>query len=287
MLKRTLLIMSVVLFISINSVVSQEAEVKTPVEDAFACTMLIENQTTFQPRKKSYEFVIHHRIGTIKSISDLFGVFGPANARLGINYGITDKLMLSLGTEKYNKMQEIAWKYALVQQKVNGTPVFISYYGNMVINASDKTVFGDNYSFASRLSYFHQLIIARKFSDRVSFEIAPYFIHFNNTDALHSNQALGATVGGRIKMWNEISFMAEFNYVSPMESIEYPKDIDGNDVPGDSKPGYSFGIEKNGGTHAFQLFATTYNNIIPQKSYLYNQRDFSNLLIGFNITVRF
>ncbi|NCO56175.1 MAG: hypothetical protein GW876_12355, partial [Bacteroidetes bacterium] len=61
----------------------------------------------------------------------------------------------------------------------------------------------------------------------------------------------------------------------------------GNDVPGAPKSGYAFGLEKNGGTHAFQLFATTYNNIIAQKNYLFNQRDFSSLLIGFNITVRF
>lgn len=279
------------LIISIKPAVSQEEaaakEEKTPVEDAFACTMLIENQTISQPRKKNKEFIIHHRIGQIKHLSDLFGLYGPANVRLGINYGITDKLMLGFGTEKYNKMTELMWKYSILQQKENGTPIFLSYYGNIVVNGRDKEYFGKDYSFTNRLSYFHQLIIARKFSDRISVELAPYFLHFNKIDSLHANQAVGASVGGRVKIWNEISFMGEFSYVSPLETITYPKDIDGNDVPGNPKPGFAFGLEKNTGTHAFQLFATTYSNIIAQKNYLYNLRDFNSLLIGFNITVRF
>lgn len=289
MLKRISLILCLILIISVKYAISQEGEtqVKTPVEDAFACTMLIDNQTTFQPTKKSKEFVIHHRIGTIKNISDLFGIYGPANARLGFNYGVTDNLMIGFGTEKFSKMQELVWKYSILKQKVEGTPVFLTYYGNVVINAGNKAEFGDNYSFTNRISYFHQLIIARKFNDRLSMEIAPYFLHFNKVDSLHANQAFGASLGGRFKIWNEISFMAEFSYVSPLETVDYPKDAEGNDVPGAPKPGYAFGFEKNGGTHAFQLFATTYNNIIPQKNYLYNLRDMSNLFIGFNITVRF
>lgn len=290
MLKKISFIFSLILIISIKSAVSQEdstaAPTKEVVADAFACSMLIESQTVAQPTKKSKEFIIHHRIGTIKNLSDLFGVFGPANARLGFNYGISDKLMLGFGTEKFNKMQELMWKYSILQQKQNGTPIFLTYYGNVVICAREEAYFGDNYSFKDRISTFHQLIIARKFSDRISLEIAPYFLHFNKVDSLHSNQAIGASIGGRCKIWNEISFMAEFNYISPLETITYPQ-IDGKDFPGSPKHGFAFGLEKNGGTHAFQLFATTYNNIIAQQNYLYNLRDFSSLLIGFNITVRF
>ena len=290
MLKNLSLIIFLMLVFSVKSVMSQEDSLKkekTPVEDAFACTMLIENQTVSQPKKKGKEFIIHHRIGTIKKLSDLFGLYGPANIRLGFNFGITDKLMLGIGTEKFNKMTELMWKYSILQQQENGMPIFLSYYGNIVVNGRNKSYFGKDYSFTDRLSYFHQLIIARKFSDKISFEIAPYFLHFNKVDSLYANQAVGASVGGRYKIWNEISFMAEFNYVSPLETFDYPKNLDGEDVPGAPKPGYAFGLEKNTGTHAFQLFATTYNNIIAQKNYLYNLRDYNSLLIGFNITVRF
>lgn len=288
MLKKISFILSLMLIFSVKYAVSQEeipVEENKPVEDAFACTMLIESQTPFQPAKKSKEFIIHHRIGTIKSISDIFGIYGPANIRLGFNYGITDKLMIGFGSEKFNKMQELLWKYSILRQKDKGTPIFLSYYGNIAVCGREEAYFGDDYSFKDRISTFHQLIIARKFSDRISMEVSPYFLHFNKVDSLYSNDAWGVSVGGRIKIWNEISFMGEFGYVSPLETFTYPK-VDGNEVPEAPKPGFAFGLEKNGGTHAFQLFATTYNNIIAQKNYLYNYRDFSTLVIGFNITVR-
>lgn len=281
MIKNLYVVVCLMLIFSINKAFSQEAEApkeeRTPVEDAFACTMLIENQTISQPRKKAKEFIIHHRIGKIESIRDLFGLYAPANIRLGINYGVTDKLMIGFGTERFNKMQELMWKYSLLQQQENGMPFFLSYFGNIVINAQNEFYFGKDYKFVDRISYFHQLIVARKFSDKFSFQIAPYFLHFNKVDSIYSNQAVGTSIGCRYKIWNEISFMGEFNYVKPFETSDYP--------------GFSFGLEKNTGTHAFQLFATNYNSIIAQKNYLYNRKvigdSFKTLLIGFNITVRF
>jgi len=291
MLNKLSFILFLTLVISVKTVVSQEDEnqkkEKKPVEDAFACTMLNETQTISQPGSKGKEFIIHHRIGKIKSISDVFGLYGSANIRLGINYGVTDKLMLGFGYEKFNKMQELMWKYSILQQQENGMPIFLSYYGNIVVNGRNESYFGNDYKFIDRLSYFHQLIIARKFSNKISVQLSPYFLHFNKVDSVHSNQAFGASLGGRYKLWNEISFIAEFIYVSPLEIVTYPKNSEGEDVPGEPKPGFAFGLEKNTGTHTFQLFATTYNNIIAQKNYLYSHKDFNDFLVGFNITVRF
>jgi len=55
-----------------------------------------------------------------------------------------------------------------------------------------------------------------------------------------------------------------------------------------SKANMSFGFELGTGTHAFQVFITTFDNIVYQKNYLYNRNDFLNndLLLGFNILVR-
>jgi len=55
------------------------------------------------------------------------------------------------------------------------------------------------------------------------------------------------------------------------------------------KPNLSLGWEINTGTHAFQVFAANYSNIINQHNLLYNSNDFADgeFLFGFNITVRF
>ncbi len=81
------------------------------------------------------EFEIHHRFGTVTNgIDDLFGLWAPANIRLGLNYGITDKLMIAVGTAKNYLAQDLAVKYAFLQQTSSGSvPVslyILREYGN-------------------------------------------------------------------------------------------------------------------------------------------------------------
>ncbi|NOZ47588.1 MAG: hypothetical protein GXO79_12525 [Chlorobi bacterium] len=245
--------------------------------------MIIENQTIIAPKKGNLQFTIHHRMGKMNNgISDLFGIYAASNIRLGLNYGITDKLMVGFGTEKSNKMQEFMWKYAILQQTKSGSmPVSISYFGNFVINANEKMTFGKDYAFSDRLSYFNEVIIARKFNKKLSAQITAGFAHINAVDSVWQNQKANISFGGRYRVYNDISILAEYGLpvtVSDLESYQ-------NEV----EPNYAFGMEIATGTHTFQIFATTYNNIIAQKNIIYNMNELNSkgLSIGFNITVRF
>lgn len=61
----------------------------------FETSILVDNQTVATPFKGMLEFEIHHRFGTVNNaLNDLFGLWAPANIRLGLNYGITDRLMV-------------------------------------------------------------------------------------------------------------------------------------------------------------------------------------------------
>lgn len=278
--KKLLYVIGLLLITGFNTVKSQEENTNddnAPVSDAFTCSMLIENQTVASPSKKGKEIIIHHRMGVIKSIDDLFGIYGPSNIRLGFNYGINDRLMAGFGTERISKMQELIWKYAIIRQKKKGMPVFVSYFGNAVIDARDKKFFGEGFKFADRLSFFHQLIIARKFTDRVSVQTSAGFLHFNKVDSTLANQMMVAGISGRVMIWNDISFIAEYSQPVFLETMANKP-----------RPNLSFGFEKYTGTHSFQLFASTANNIISQKIHLLNQRDFTKaeFVVGFNITVR-
>ena len=101
---------------------------------------------------------------------------------LDLNYGITDRLMIGAGTTKDYKLQDINWKYAILQQtEDNSMPVSLSYYGNFVIDARSEDAFGpsDDFKQMHRLSYFTQLILARKFSEKISAQIAPSLSYMN------------------------------------------------------------------------------------------------------------
>ena len=259
---------------------------KRPVTDPFWSTTLIDNQTSVIPAKKGLQFVIHHRFGTFENgLTDLYGIYAPSNIRMGFNYGLTDKLMVGIGTEKNNKAQEILWKYNILEQtRSNSMPITLTYFGNMAIDASDKADFGDESQFKSvyRLSYFSQFIVSRKFSDRISLLIAPGFIHHNAADSIYQNQRITYTVGGKVNIYNNINLL-----------IEYDNSFSINDVSGtqkeyDPEGNLGFAAEFVSGTHTFQVTLAQFREIVSQFNHSFNSNTLEDgWCLGFNITVRF
>ncbi|NJO69563.1 MAG: hypothetical protein HC830_10020 [Bacteroidetes bacterium] len=176
-----------------------------PVRGWFDAGQLIDNQTTINPAKGSLELIIHHRFGNAKQnkFDDLFGIYSSSNIRMGFNYGLTDKLMIGIGSEKDRKLQDLHWKYTFLQQTRSGSvPVSISYFGNIALDARSKENFlteNIEYRYIHRFSYFTQLIVARKFSDAFSFQVAPSFIYFNAVEQRYNNYNVGLSAGGKIK----------------------------------------------------------------------------------------
>ncbi len=268
-----------------SSAFAQEGEkkvVKRPVTNTFEGGMLIENPTIENPDKGGIQFIINHRFGSmINSWDDIFGIYAPSNIYMGVNYGILDNLSIGFATEKNNKLQEFHLKWNILNQhRANGSPVAITYYGNFAIDARKEETFGSEYKFSDRLSYFSQIIIARKFSDRISFQIAPSYTHFNSVDTTMEHDAIGIAAGGRVKIWNDNSFIIDYSYPIPVKNFPDP-DLE-------PKPNLGLGIEFTTGTHVFQVFATNSSQLVSQKNYLYNKNKFNKegILLGFNILVR-
>ena len=248
-----------------------------PVRSPFQTNVLIENQTVVSPLKGSLNLMIYHRFGSLENgIKDLFGIYGGANTRLGLEYGITDRIMVGIGTTQNYKLQDIEWKYAILRQtRSNSMPVSLSYYGNMVIEATEEENFGpeESYKFIHRLSYFTQLIVSRKFNDIFSLQVAPEMAFYNAVKDSLSNFTLGIHFGGRAKVWGEKSII-----------VEYDQPLTGHDLF-DPKPNIGMGFEFGTATHAFQIFVSQYQDIIYQRNLAYNEN--TKFQIGFNITVRF
>ena len=82
------------------------------------------------------------------------------------------------------------------------------------------------------------------------------------------------SAGGRLKISPQTAILAD--YSQPI--TKFLKD--------NPHPGISVGVEFATSAHAFQLFVTNYQGIVPQKNYMFNQNDYfkGDVLIGFNIT---
>lgn len=257
------------------------------VRFTFGTTTLIDNNTTETLYKGSIELQIHHRFSLIENYHNLFGIYGSANTRIGLSYGITDRIMIGVGTTKDYQLQDIQWKYAILRQtEDNKIPVSLSYYGNIVIDARSKDNFGPEDSFRTihRLSYFTQLIVARKINDMFSVEVAPSVAYFNsvpqNIDSTsgYKNLNLGISAGARANLFGSHSVI-----------IEYDQLLTKQDIAVQPKPNLSLGWEIGTATHSFQVFVANYNQIINQRNLVFNTNDWekSQWLVGFNIHVRF
>jgi hypothetical protein len=262
---------------------TQTQEKSKPVRFTFGTTILIDNHTVATPYKGGLELEIHHRFSLIENYHNLFGIYGSANTRIGLNYGITDRLMIGAGTTKDYKLQDIQWKYLILQQtEDNSMPVSLSYYGNIVADLRKEEEFGPAASFREihRLSYFTQLIVARKINEMFSVQVAPSLAYFNSvplnsdTTAGYKNLNLGLSAGARANLFGSHSLL-----------LEYDQLLTKQDPDEQTKPNLSLGWEINTATHTFQIFVANYNQIINQQNLVFNRN--GKYLVGFNITVRF
>lgn len=267
-----------------------EKPVDKPVRPPFQSGYLIDAQTTFLPTEGTLELVIHHRFGpTSNGTSDLWGVYAPSNIRLGFNYSVKDWLQLGIGTTKFKKFQDVTYKALLLEQTRSGrVPVSIAFYGNIAVDARDEAIFGSEYEFQHRLSYFNQIIISRKVNDKISVQVAPSYSHFNMVEEGRQHRYVGLSLSGRARISPQTSIV--FNYDTPIEIdgllVKGKAGLDGtfeNELP---KANIAVGIEVATSTHAFHIFLASSQGIIPQENFVFNQNDFfdGGMVLGFNIT---
>ena len=256
-----------------------------PVKNTFDCPWLINNQTVDGIHANAFSFIMQHRFGTLDGPSDLFGIYSAsANIRLGINYGITNRLSVGVGVTKDNMLYDFEWKYILLRQTPGKSPVTVAYYGNVMRSASPNTAFineSGSYSAADRYSYFNEIMVARKFSKAFSLQGSFSYTHLNIVDSTQTNNIMGFSVIARYKFSVTSSVQVEYDFPITLQ----PNTMNGSSVlstPQKPNPGIGYST----GNHQFQLFLCAANNIASQQILAYNTNDFfkSQYLIGFNIT---
>jgi hypothetical protein len=190
-------------------------------------------------------------------------------------------------------------KYAIIKQTPGKYPVSVTYYGNAAFDTrkdADNTIF--KYS-SQRMSFFNQLIIARKINSKLSIQVAPSISHQNSVNGYYTkNDSTGTEVFQEMEFNHfAIAFSARYKLTNLMSAmINYDQPLTKHNTNNPS-PNFSFGIEMNTSSHSFQLFLGNYYNLNPQQNNLYNKNspfgytDYDgtkvkggSFIIGFNIT---
>jgi hypothetical protein len=128
-----------------------------------------------------------------------------------------------------------------------------------------------------RISYFHQILIGRKFNNWLSVQLAPSVTHFNIVENSRNHDHYAVAFGSQVKLTNNMSFLLNIDQPITKHSANNPN------------PNVSFGIQMATSSHAFQIFLGNSNKIMPQETNFNNNNNYSdkfteNFVIGFNIT---
>ncbi|MEI7501442.1 MAG: DUF5777 family beta-barrel protein [Bacteroidota bacterium] len=322
-----------------------EQPTRKPLEKApFESGYFIAGQTVSLPPAKTLEAVIQHDFGTIQQHwSDLYGIWGASNIRIGFNFTITKDLQVGFGTTKFKMLQDFNIKYVIARQRKGGFPLTITFYGNVALDARNKSFLGNNklssdldynslvkdtsfqrsianqitlndknyslnyitynqatalkganpsdlgslfdqtFKASYRFSYYAEFLFARRFCKEFSAQLGISWVHYNLVDLAEmennhvngmKNDNINISGIGKIKITPQTSIM--LSYSQPVFTYL-------NTAPW---PNMGLGVEISTSTHAFQIFLTAANGLVPQETVMYNGNNFYNgaILLGFNIT---
>ncbi|MCJ8210993.1 DUF5777 family beta-barrel protein [Mucilaginibacter sp. RS28] len=233
-----------------------------PVTAAFKSTMLILTPTTETIKKKNLNFMVVHRFGDIAGSQGggktLWGLDNSSDIYIGFEYGLTDNLDIDFGRSKYEQLINLGLKYNFLQQTTDGSvPVAMTIIGQTGLKPYHvtTTVFDD---YTNRLNYFAQLILSRKFSSRLSLEVAPSFTRNNLPYPFlvgNGNNIFSLTAAGRLKLTKRMGVVVD--YVHPFSHFRR-----NSNSPKFYNP-LGVGIEMETGGHVFTLNFTNAQAISP------------------------
>ncbi len=264
------------------------AETKNQIDytsATFKSTRLINGQTIETVGKNQLNFWISHRFGALNSgfINNFFGL-DEARIRLGLEYGIDDRLTIGIGRSSQEKVYDFYAKYKLLRQS-NVMPFTLTLYGSDALSTvitgtsmeSGTVMHYDNN--LDRMTYTGQVLLARKFNDKFSLQLMPTFLHFNKAETPGMpNDILALGIGGRLKLTKRLSLTGEYYY----------RDLNGSATnPYHNSLALGFDIETGG--HVFQLHFTNSRGMIERQFIAQTTKQWSDggIFYGFNMSRSF
>ncbi len=261
----------------LNMIEEMEEEQREFTIATFKTTRVVNGQSIEMPAPGVMQMNISHRFGTLNGgFYDLFGL-DQANMHMGFEFGLTPWLALAVGRSNINKTYDSFWKIKLLRQSKGKMvmPISLAYTGGITVNTLRWQDPSRENLFTSRLSYYHQLLLARKFGDRLSLQLSPTVIHRNLVaTAVEENDVFALGIGGRIKVSGSVTINAEYFYLLPGHTAD------------NFTNGLSIGVDIETGGHVFQLIFSNALGMTPNFYVAENFDSWQNggIRFGFNLS---
>lgn len=260
------------------------AEKSEPVLATFKSTRLILSETSETIKKNNLNFLVIHRFGDIGGTDGggktLLGLDNSSDIYIGFEYGLTNNLDIDFGRSKYEQLLDLGLKYNFLHQTADDkSPVAITVIAKTALRPySVATNVFDDYT--NRLNYFVQAIFARKFSSRLSVQVAPSFLR-NNLPfpylAGNEQNIFSLSAAGRYKFTKRMGIVLD--YAHPFSKFRNnstsPKFYDPSGI----------GIEIETGGHVFTMNFSNAQAISPVNYLADTQSNWSKGQYRFGFTI--
>ncbi len=252
-----------------------DEEAKTEyTKNTFKAVRIVNSHSVELPAKENIQFVIQHRFGRVdEGWRNFFGI-DNADMRIGMEYGIFDWWSAGWGRNSVGGTFDFYTRLKMLRQSKSAKkiPFTMVWYSNLGITSQEQSEVADR---VHRLSYAHQLLIARKFTRDFSFQIMPTYTHENLVLYENDkNDIFSVGFGARYLVTRSIGLNLE--YFQPVTKRQ-----DGELYVG----AISFGLDIETGGHVFQVTVTNSTGMIEQ-IYIPNSTGYwwdKDIRLGFNI----
>ncbi len=212
---------------------------------AFKGLKIVNFESTKLASQREFYIVISHRFGSIKNgIDDFFGL-DFANTRIQLIYGFTDGFDLSISRHSFNKTYEMYGKYRLLQQQKDMPINLVGFSQGAINTLLEEALILREVDFSDRVSFTQQLLISRKFSEKLSLELIPTYFYEGYVEyEPQDNSQFTLGIGGRYKVGKRWSI-----------NVDYGLHLNRADGSPFVNP-LSIGVDIETGGHVFQLHFT-------------------------------
>jgi Membrane bound beta barrel domain (DUF5777) len=258
--------------------VGEDKPKKEYVENAFKSSRVINGHSMEMIAKGNLDFRILHRFGVINNGAKNFFGLDEASMRMGFDYGLGTNLTIGIGRSTLDKEFDgfIKWRVLRQAKGEKSFPFSVVLVSGVTIWTLPWTDPARDNKFSSRVGYYHEVIIGRKFSEVFSLQLSPTMVHRNLVPlASDENDVFALGIGGRIKLSRRVAFVADYHHIlSGLNEDIYHSPL-------------SVGVDIETGGHVFQLHFSNAQGM-NEKAFITNTTDkWGDVRFGFNLSRMF
>ena len=270
-----------------------EPEVPKPkyARETFNSTKIINLQSNEIIGPQSLQFMVSHHFSylwnkdqsTEDNLAQFFGI-NSGVAQTYVSFDYSPLTFMNLGVALAGQSSYEGWaKFKVVRQQTGpkNIPVSVTTYSMANVDFAQDKGTGSTWD---KWSYLHQILIARKFSDKFSFQLVPSLIYLNKVPYGINNSNFIFSLGGAGKWQMSETLNLTMEYTRQLNMYENIIDESGT-IQHYSPDLLSVGLEINTGGHQFQFYVgnTLHSSAIDQLAKNTGYIKDGNFAFGFTI----